>query len=83
MTIIPLSLKPRKIKLSINVGSLGGRFARKSIRSTAFPPDYYCLKLDLAWIFILKTTFSLLEITLHTLKFKDVFLEFQGCSNSY
>ena len=37
-----------------------------------FSPDYYCLKLDLAWVFIFKTTFSLLEITPHTLKFKDV-----------
>ena len=43
------------------------QFARRH-----FFPDYYCLKLDLAWIFILKTTFSLLEITPHTLKFKDV-----------
>ena len=43
------------------------RFARRH-----FSLDYYCLKLDLAWIFILKTTFSLLEITPHTMKFKDV-----------
>ena len=43
------------------------RFARRH-----FSPDYYYLKLDLAWIFILKTTFSLLEITPNTLKFKDV-----------